>query len=92
MDPLDIDQKTVEKLLCNLKSSKAPGPDGIHPTVLTELAAEVAVPLTIISRSSLSSGTVPQSWKTANIAPIFKKGDKRDPSNYRAVSLTCESI
>ncbi|GAB0206169.1 mitochondrial enolase superfamily member 1 [Grus japonensis] len=33
-------------------------------------------------------GEVPTDWKKGNITPIFRKGDKEDPGNYRAVSLT----
>ena len=33
----------------------------------------------------------PEDWKTANVAPIFKKGDRGLASNYRPVSLTCIS-
>ena len=33
--------------------------------------------------------TVPTDWRTAVVTPIFKKGTRTDPGNYRPVSLTC---
>ena len=37
---------------------------------------------------SLAEGAVPLDWKKANVTPIFKKGSKHVPGNYRPVSLT----
>ena len=34
------------------------------------------------------TGIVPLDWRRANVVPIFKKGTKSLPSNYRPVSLT----
>jgi len=31
---------------------------------------------------------VPEDWRKANVTPIFTKGKKEDPGNYRPVSLT----
>ena len=36
----------------------------------------------------MSTGTLPRDWTTANVVPVFKKGDKKVPSNYRPISLT----
>ena len=65
------------------------GPDRLHPRVLKETARIVAPILQIIFSKSLENGEDPDDWKQANIAPIFKKGERYCPSNYRPVLLTC---
>ena len=45
--------------------------------------------LTLIYNESLAQGTVPDDWRQANVASVFKKGDKYSAANYRPVSLTC---
>uniref|UniRef100_A0A8C5MJL4 Reverse transcriptase domain-containing protein n=1 Tax=Leptobrachium leishanense TaxID=445787 RepID=A0A8C5MJL4_9ANUR len=68
--------------------NKAPGPDGIHTQVLRELCVEICKPLFLIFRDSFLSGIVPEDWRKADVVPIFKKGLKFVPGNYRPVSLT----
>ena len=78
----------VLNLLQDLDVNKSPGPDGLHPKALKELAQTITKPLTKIFNLSLSTGKVPDVWKVGNITALFKKGDKALPGNYRPVSLT----
>ena len=81
----------VRKLLRNLKPHKATGPDDISPRFLKEMAEPLTPTLTLIFSVSLNQGKTPDDWKKANVSPIFKKGDKSQPANYRPVSLTSVS-
>ena len=83
-----IQQVEVERILKNLHPTKAPGIDGLHPRILKEMAEVIAEPLTEIANISINTGELPSNWKDAIITPIFKKGDKSEPGNYRPVSLT----
>ena len=49
----------------------------------------LAEPLAYVYSKLLDEGAVPVVWKTANVCPVFKKGSKGDPGNYRPISLTC---
>ena len=88
IDDLHISIEGVEKLLHNLDPNKASGPDNIPNKILKLCAKELAPAITHIFNQSLNTGILPVDWKNANISPIFKKGNKHDPSNYRPVSLT----
>ncbi|KAK4817985.1 hypothetical protein QYF61_004098 [Mycteria americana] len=78
----------VSDLLHHLDIHKSMGPDEIHPRVRKELADVLTKPLSIIYQQSWLTGEVLVDWRLANVAPIFKKGWKEHPGNYRPVSLT----
>ena len=77
--------------LQNINVDKATGPDAIAARVMRETAVDLAPVLTTIFKHSINTESVPEDWKKANVIPIFKKGSKYSPSNYRPVSLTCIS-
>ena len=83
-----MDTEIVRDQLYQLNVHKSMGPDGIHPRVLKELAYVMARLFLIIYQRSWESGEVPADWKLASVIPIYKKGMREDPGNYRPVGLT----
>ena len=57
--------------------------------MLNMLAPELAPIVHAIFTQSLDTGELPRDWSLANVAPIFKKGNRVLAENYRPVSLTC---
>ena len=89
MPDIIISEAGISKLLKNLYPRKAAGTDKIKPAVLQELREELAPILKILFERSLQNGSVPNVWTSANVSPLFKKGDKSSAANYRPTSLTC---
>ena len=78
----------IYKLLNNLDIDKTPGPDKLPNRILKYCATEIAQILQVIVIKSPTSGNLLEDRLTANITPIFKKGDRSSPLNYRPLSLT----
>ena len=49
--------------------------------------ASLCKPLELIFKSCPESGKFPLEWKKANVAPAYKKGDKKLLKNDRLISL-----
>ena len=76
-------------MLRKLKSNSAAGPDRLPPIFFKQTAHELAFPLSVIFRTFIDLHALPAEWRHANITPIFKKGSRSDPANYRPIALTC---
>ena len=85
-----ITREDIRSRLERLNVTKSCGPDNLHPFVLQKTASVTCVPLEKIFKKSISTGECPTDWRSANVAPIHKKGDRTDPSNYRPISLTSQ--
>jgi exonuclease III len=80
-------QAEVEAAIKSLKPGKAAGVDEIRPEMLKTLAKEGSRWLTRVFEVAWKSGRVPMDWQTGVVVPIFKKGDQRECSNYRGITL-----
>ena len=86
---VEISRDDVLQLLLSIDVHKASGPDGIPGRLLKEGAHWIATPIQKLFNLSPNQGSLPREWVTANVSPVFKKGNKHLPINYRPISLTC---
>ncbi len=85
---LDFSKTEIEMALSDLNPSSAAGPDGMPAILLKNCKKELAVPIHIIWRKSLTEGICPESMKYGLITPIHKGGSRGDVSKYHPLVLT----
>ena len=89
--PLDFDITLAELNEASyiLKKGKSSGIDGISNEMLScLLEVRPDILIRIFNSVLQNSGNTPE-WFTSILVPIYKKGRKMNPSNYRGISLIC---
>ena len=92
LDNIIITHQDVDDQFSLLNISKAYGPDGIGPRLLKIIWPSISDSMFCLFRASLDQMKIPSIWKNANVVPVYKKGDKSDPANYRPISLLNTSV
>lgn len=81
------DPSEVRGIVLGLRLHSAPGWDQITVRILKESIATLAPPIAFLCNLSLETGIFPIAFKKGVVCPIYKSGEKSEPSNYRPISL-----
>ena len=77
----------LKKATTVLKTGKAPGHDNILNEMLKCLVGKYPDLILKLFKMILRSNSFVPSWLLPVIVPIYKKGNKSDPANYRGIAL-----
>ncbi|CAK1585789.1 unnamed protein product [Parnassius mnemosyne] len=87
MPDVRFTQRSVRKALFSLDVSKSSGPDGVTPSA-EDVCSGVGTGFNASFPVLLLLRHIPDSWKTALVHPIPKRGDRSDPSDDRPIAIT----
>lgn len=82
-----VDEDTLKTKIKNLKNDKSAGEDKIFNEFLKNLDTDGLDILRKIINDTITSGKVPEAWRSSITTMLYKKGDKTDPMNYRPITL-----
>ena len=88
MTSFSVTTDDIRNAIQSLKNTVSRTPDGLPCLFFKKTITNIVKPLQLIFNQSLLSGKLPEVWKQALVVPIFKKGRRNNPENYRPVSLT----
>ena len=70
-----------------LDLTKATGLGDLGPRIIKLAVDSLSQSIARLINKSIESGEFPSQLKIAKVFPVFKGGDKSDPSNYRPISI-----
>lgn len=89
---ITLNEEEVMAKIKKLKNRKAPGTDLIPNELLKYAGPELGKHLKILYNKILETSEIPTEWHKSITIPIFKKGQKTNPDNYRGITLLNTSM
>ena len=80
-------ERGIEKIVKHIPSNKAPGLDRVSAGVLKDIVPAILPFIINLTNTSFASNCFAQVWKSAEVIPNLKSGDRNDPENTRPISL-----
>lgn len=88
LDFVSFSTYEVHSTICALPLSSTTDLEGICYLLLKKGGFFLASKLCDFFNRSMYTSTYPPSWKTVNITPVYKSGDREICSNYRPIAIT----
>ena len=83
----DTDHRETYKLISKLVNKNSCAYDLVSNKILKATIDIITPYLVVLFNKCIKEGVFPNSFKLAEVIPLFKGGDKQDPDRYRPISL-----
>ena len=77
----------IKQIISELKNSKSKDVYDISADIIKCCVDYIAEPLCDVFQACVDQGVFPSNLKISKTIPIFKKGKRSDPSNYRPIAI-----
>ena len=85
----EIQSVTEEEILKTIKSMSnkvSEGPDGISNKIIKKISPWIIKELAVCINKSFREACFPEKLRISKLTPVFKKGDRTSPSNWRPIA------
>ena len=83
-----VTRKELYNVIDNLPKHKSPGPGYIPAWALKDSKLSIGTHIQFVVNECINKNTFPNILKTAHVTPVYKKGNRLEPENYRPISVT----
>ena len=92
LENFNFDENDIKIAIDRIRAYSACGDDEVPAVPLKSCKNEISYPIYLLWKHSLESGFIHEMYRSQTITPVFKKGSKSIPENYRPISLTSHII
>lgn len=82
-----VSEREVIETINSLSNSNSRGPDNFTSSIIKDCAGQLSKPLSMLMNTCFAESSFPDLLKLSKVICLYKKGDHKDVSNYRPISL-----